>query len=144
VRYPAEALTKIRRAGIDFRGWIANFDVPEAFSRAKMTLHIPRGPYRDRLPGIPTIRPFEALACGIPLISTPWEDREGLFREGRDYLKVSTPAGMREAVLHLAGDPDARARLAERGLETIRARHTCAHRAEQLETICAEAAAPGR
>ena len=48
------------------------------------TLHIPRGPYLGRLAGIPTIRPFEALACGIPLIMMPWEDREGLFDAGRD------------------------------------------------------------
>ena len=34
------------------------------------------------LPGIPTIRVFEALACGIPLVCAPWEDSEDLFRPG--------------------------------------------------------------
>lgn len=143
VRYPDRGLRRIREAGIEFRGWIANYRVPEAFARAKMTLHIPRGPYLDRLPGIPTIRPFEALACGIPLLSTPWPDVEGLFREGRDYLQVESPTEMREAMLRLAGDPDARAALAESGLETILSRHTCGHRAEQLEGIYEEAAARG-
>jgi spore maturation protein CgeB len=138
VRYPERGLSEIRAAGIDFRGWIANYRVPEAFARAKMTLHIPRGPYLERLPGIPTIRPFEALACGIPLLSTPWPDVEGLFREGRDYLRVASPAEMREQMLRLARDEDARARLAEHGLATIRAAHTCDHRAEQLESIVAE------
>ena len=104
-----------------------------------MTLHIPRGPYLDRLPGIPTIRPFEALACGVPLLSTPWEDREGLFREGQDYLLVHSPAEMREQMLRLARDEEARMRLAENGLETIRSRHTCDHRAEELEAIVEEA-----
>ena len=33
---------------------------------------------------------FEALACGIPLISAPWDDCEGLFRAGEDYLSVSS------------------------------------------------------
>lgn len=141
VRYPEAGLQEMRAAGIDFRGWIANYRVPEAFARARMTLHIPRGPYLDRLPGIPTIRPFEALACGIPLLSTPWEDREGLFRVGEDFLMVRSPAEMREQMRRLARDEDARLRLAENGLETIRARHTCAHRAEQLEEICAAAAA---
>jgi spore maturation protein CgeB len=141
VRYPESGLREIRDAGIDFRGWIANYKVPDAFARAKMTLHIPRGPYLNQLPGIPTIRPFEALACGIPLISTPWPDREGLFREGVDYLRVESPAEMREQMLRLATDPEARARLAESGLETIRARHTCGHRAEQLEGIYEEATA---
>ena len=141
VRYPEGALREIRDAGIDFRGWVANYKVPEVFARARMTLHIPRGPYLERLPGIPTIRPFEALACGIPLLSTPWPDREGLFREGVDYLVARTPAEMREQILRLARDEEARARLAERGLETILARHTCDHRAEQLEVVVDEAGA---
>jgi spore maturation protein CgeB len=138
VRYPEAGRQEIELAGIDFRGWVANHRVPEAFGQAKMTLHIPRGPYLDRLPGIPTIRPFEALACGVPLISTPWEDREALFRTGRDLLMVHSPAEMRETIRRLAEDEEARLRLAESGLETIRARHTCDHRAEELEAICDE------
>jgi spore maturation protein CgeB len=143
VRYPASHLQDIAEAGIEFRGWIANYNVPDAFARAKMTLHIPRGPYLDRLPGIPTIRPFEALACGIPLISTPWSDVEGLFRAGVDFISVSSPTRMREEMLRLANDPEARARFAENGLETIRQRHTCDHRAEQLESIYDEVAISG-
>lgn len=142
VRYPDEGRREIEAAGIEFRGWIANHRVPEAFARAKMTLHIPRGPYLDLLPGIPTIRPFEAMACGIPLVSTPWDDREGLFREGRDYLMVGSPPEMRNHMQRLARDEDARQRLAESGLERIRSRHTCDHRAEQLEAIFDEVAAP--
>ncbi len=141
VRYPPEGLQAIQEAGIEFRGWIANYRVPEAFARAKMTLHIPRGPYVTTLHGIPTIRPFEALATGTPLLSTPWNDVEGLFREGRDYLMVRSPSEMREQMLRLAKDEDARQRLAESGLETIRARHTCMHRAEQLEGIYEEVSA---
>jgi spore maturation protein CgeB len=138
VRYPEAGLREIGEAGIDFRGWIANYRVPEAFARARMTMHIPRGPYLDQLPGIPTIRPFEALACGIPLLSTPWPDVEGLFRAGRDYVPVHSPAEMREQIRRLAADADAREQLARSGLETIRARHTCDHRAEQLEQIVTE------
>jgi spore maturation protein CgeB len=143
VRYPEAGRREIESAGLEFRGWIANYRVPEAFARARMTLHIPRGPYLDRLPGIPTIRPFEALACGIPLLSTPWEDREGLFRGGEDFLMVHSPAEMREQIRRLARDEDARRRLAENGLETVRARHTCGHRAEQLEEIYGELAGTG-
>jgi spore maturation protein CgeB len=144
VRYPEEGLREIREAGAEFRGWIANHRVPEAFARAKMTVHIPRGPYLVLLPGIPTIRPFEALACGIPLLSTPWPDVEGLFREGTDYLRIGSPAEMRSQMLRLARDEEARAKLAEHGLETIRARHSCQHRAEQLEGIYEEMTVRGR
>jgi spore maturation protein CgeB len=42
------------------------------------------------LPGIPTIRVFEALACGIPLVSAPWDDSEHLFRPGEDFLVAAT------------------------------------------------------
>jgi spore maturation protein CgeB len=143
VRYPADGVEEIRSAGIDFRGWIANYNVPEAFARAKMTLHIPRGPYLDQLPGIPTIRPFEALASGIPLISTPWPDTEGIFSPGVDHLRVHSPGEMREQILRLAHDPDARARLVENGLRTIHSGHTCGHRAEELEAIYEAVGSPG-
>jgi len=141
VRYPAEGKAAMAEAGIAFRGWIANHHVPAAFSRAKMTLHIPRGPYLTSLPGIPTIRPFEAMACGIPLISTPWEDVEGLFNPGVDHLVVHSPTEMRDQILRLSRDPDARSRLREGGLATIHGGHTCDHRAEQLEEIHRELAA---
>jgi spore maturation protein CgeB len=41
----------------------------------------------------------------------------------------------------LLGDEKARRQLAEQGLRTIHARHTCAHRARQLISICEEIAA---
>jgi spore maturation protein CgeB len=138
VRYPDDALREVRDAGIAFRGWLPNARVPDAFARARMTVHIPRGPYLSRLHGIPTIRPFEAMACGIPLISTPWADSEGLFRAGADYLVADDPAAMHAAIRRLAADPALRQQIAASGLETIRARHTCDHRAEQLERICGE------
>jgi spore maturation protein CgeB len=39
---------------------------------------------------------------------------------------------------NLLRDEAARRQLAASGLETIRARHTCAHRAQQLQEICHE------
>ena len=72
VRYPAEALARVREAGAEFAGWLPNHRVPEVFARFRMTVHVPRRPYVEALPGIPTIRVFEALACGIPLVCAPW------------------------------------------------------------------------
>src|SRR3954452_7371096 len=94
VRYPAEALQSLRGTNLSYRGWIANADVPAAFARHRMTVHIPRRPYVDALPGIPTIRVFEALACGIPLICAPWHDEERLFLPGVDYLVAHDPDEM--------------------------------------------------
>src|SRR3546814_8639072 len=68
VRYPAHALMALRLAGARYHGWIANAMAPAIFARGLATVHVPRRFYVQSLPGIPTIRVFEALACGIPLV----------------------------------------------------------------------------
>ncbi len=132
VRYPPEALATLDRYGARYRGWLPNPDAPAAFARHLLTVHVPRRFYAAQLPGIPTIRVFEALACGIPLVSAPWDDAEGLFTPGRDYLVARDGAEMRDHLAALARDPALRAGLAAHGLATIRARHTCAHRVDEL------------
>lgn len=138
VRYPEPVLERFADEGIDYRGWISNFRVPKAFASARATVHIPRGPYTRLLPGIPTIRPFEAMACGIPLISAPWQDSEGLFREGQDFLMAHDPAEMKRHLSLVLEDPSAAAELARNGRETILRGHTCGHRVEQLFEIIGE------
>lgn len=138
VRYPDEARAALAEAGAAYRGWIANDEVPAAFARYAFTVHVPRRYYATALPGIPTIRVFEALACGLPLVSAPWTDSEGLFRAGRDFLVVWSGQEMTRAMRALTNDAALRASLAQSGLATVRARHTCAHRADQLLAIAAE------
>jgi hypothetical protein len=92
----------------------------------------PAGTTPKRLPGIPTIRVFEALACGIPLLCAPWDDAEGLFRPGTDYLIARDGAQMSAHLEALSLDPAMRADLATNGFETIRTRHTCAHRVRRI------------
>jgi spore maturation protein CgeB len=101
-------------------------------------VHVPRRPYRDALPGVPTIRVFEALACGIPLISAPWEDAERLFRTGRDYLVARDSAEMREHLSMLLAHPEVARPMAERGRATVLAQHTCAHRVDELSAVLDE------
>ncbi len=137
VRYPAEGLRALADAGISFGGYLPNAEVPVVYARHRVTVHVPRRPYVRALPGIPTIRPFEALACGIPLLSAPWDDVEGLFRPGRDYLLVRTGAEMRRALRDVLSDAALREGLVEQGLRTVHARHTCAHRVDALLSICA-------
>jgi spore maturation protein CgeB len=132
VRYPEPALAALSRAGIDYGGWIANADVPAAFAAHRATVHIPRRPYVERLPGIPTIRMFEALACGIPLVSAPWRDSEELFRAGRDFLFARNGAEMARHLRDLVNDSAMADEFARAGCETIAARHTCRHRVDQL------------
>jgi len=142
VRYPDAAREALARAGLTYSGWLPNHRVPEVFARARVTLHVPRRPYATSLPGIPTIRPFEALACGIPLVSAPWRDAEGLFTPGRDYLVADSGARMRGHLRALLADADLRRELAEHGRRTVLARHTCAHRVDELLRIHASLGPP--
>ena len=143
VRYPLRARLAIRRTRLRYRGWIANHRAPETFAAHRVTVHVPRRPYVRKLPGIPTIRPFEALACGIPLISAPWEDTEGLFRTNEDYLVARDGDDMRRQIERVLTDPELSRSLCESGLETIRERHTCAHRVDELLDILRELDAVG-
>jgi spore maturation protein CgeB len=142
VRYPQHALDALRDAGIEYGNWLPNYEAPGVFARYAVTVHVPRRPYVQALPGIPTIRVFEALACGIPLVSAPWDDCEGLFEPGADFLVARNGQEMRERLRAVLHDADLARELAEHGRRTILARHTCAHRVDELLEIYAELAPP--
>lgn len=135
VRYPDEALAALEDAGIEYGGYLPNYKVPEVFAKYKLTVHVPRGPYVKLLPGIPTIRPFEAMACGIPLISSPWQDEEELFDSGDDFLMAKNGQEMKEFMKKILNDTDFALSMALSGYKTILKRHTCAQRADELEMI---------
>jgi spore maturation protein CgeB len=135
VRYPDAAVASLQHAGIRYGGWLPNWRVPEVFSRYRLTVHVPRRPYVATLRGIPTIRPFEALACAIPLISAPWDDAEGLFTPGADYLVAKDGKEMKKLMRAVLHDRVLAQALAKQGLQTILDRHTCAHRVSELLKI---------
>ena len=141
VRYPEEARATLAASGIEYAGWLPNYEVPRTFARFRVTVHVPRRPYAEALPGIPTIRPFEALACGIPLISARWDDAEGLFTPGEDFLVAASGEEMKGRLRDVLHDPELARHLAERGRRTILERHTCAHRVDELLAIHADIAA---
>jgi spore maturation protein CgeB len=135
VRYPDFALQALAEAGISYGGWLPNFRVPTVFGRAHVTVHIPRRPYMNALPGIPTIRPFEALACGIPMVSAPWRDTDGLFRAGEDLLFAENGKEMTSKLHALLTRPNLARGLARNGLQAIRHNHTCGRRVDELFKI---------
>jgi spore maturation protein CgeB len=138
VRYPIEAQAALRLAGCSYLGWLPNFRVPQVFARFPLTVHIPRRAYVRELPGVPTIRPFEALACGIPLVSAPWHDVEGLFTVGKDFLMARNEREMTSCIRAVLHDRDLADELSAHGRHTIVSRHTCAHRVDELLQICAQ------
>jgi spore maturation protein CgeB len=136
VRYPDDVRAHLHAHGIRYGGWLPNHLVPAAFARARVTMHIPRRPYAEALAGIPTIRMFEALACGIPMVCAPWRDTEGLFPRNA-YMSASNAGEMTGALARVLSDHALASDLASTGLHTIHTRHTCRHRVDQLLEIVA-------
>jgi len=104
VRYPEAAIARLAAHGVEYRGWVANVDVPEVLARFRVTVHIPRRPYLESLPGVPTIRVFEALACGIPLITAQWNQAGDLFEPNVDFLVARSTGEMTSHLAALLGD----------------------------------------
>jgi len=135
VRYPEHAIESLQTANVDYAGWLPNWRAPEVFSKHRLTVHVPRRPYVTTLRGIPTIRPFEALACAIPLVSAPWDDAEGLFTPGEDFLVARNGNEMKKQMRAVLSDRALAQSLAAHGLQTIQSRHTCSHRVSELLSI---------
>jgi spore maturation protein CgeB len=64
-----------------------------------------------------------------------------LFQPGQDFLMARNRTEMRDHLRALCADPELRTEIAAHGLNTVRARHTCAHRVDELLGICARLAA---
>lgn len=76
-----------------------------------------------RVGGGTRLKILEAMAAGVPVISTAL-GAEGLSAEpGRDYLLADTAAEMIQAALALAGDPAHHARIAAAGRELAQSRY---------------------
>jgi spore maturation protein CgeB len=135
VRYPAAAQARLRAQGIAYGGYLANLEAPSAYAAARCTVHVPRQPYAQALPGIPTIRVFEALACGQALLSAPWSDSEHLFTAGDDYWPAGDGREMAALMMQLLSSPRQRTELAAHAVATVAERHSCAHRAAEVESF---------
>jgi spore maturation protein CgeB len=72
------------------------------------------------------------MACGIPLVSAPWEDAEGLFAPGKDYLIARDGAQMQRHLRDVLNDRLLSESLVLHAFRTIHERHTCAHRVNEL------------
>jgi spore maturation protein CgeB len=79
----------------------------------------------------PSVRLFEAAACGVPIITDPWPGLETFFVPGEDILVSRSTA---ETLTYLADLPDAeRIRIASNARARVLSAHTAAHRAAELE-----------
>ncbi len=78
----------------------------------------------------PSVRLFEAAACGAPMLSDRWEGLEELFTPGREIVLPGGPDGVLEALTMHAAD---RRSIGEAARARVLAEHTKERRAEQLE-----------
>lgn len=84
----------------------------------------------------PSVRLFEAAACGIPIISDAWAGLESIFDIGKEILVASSS---KEVLTILKDMPEAeRVALGTRARARILAEHTCSKRAQQLEGYALE------
>jgi spore maturation protein CgeB len=129
--------------------WPANVDrvehVPPVghaafYGTGRFTLNVTR---RDMVAAghSPSVRLFEAAACGVPVISDGWPGLEQFFEPGREIL-LADDASQVLACLRDIPDSERRA-IADRARARVLASHTAAHRARELEGYVSEAAASG-
>jgi spore maturation protein CgeB len=116
---------------------LAQHEHPRFYSGQRFTLNVTRADMRA-LGFSPSVRLFEAAACGTPVISDRWPGIETIFEPTSEILLVSDA---REVIQVLRELPEERRlAIAERARRRILAEHTPDHRARQLEAYYLEAA----
>ena len=87
----------------------------------------------------PSVRLFEAAACGTPIISDAWPGLETVLEPGREILLASSPD---DVLRDLRDLPEARRRaIGAAARARVLNAHTAAHRALELESLLVEAEA---
>jgi len=117
---------------------VAPGDHPVFYASQRFTLNVTRAEMRAA-GWSPSVRLFEAAACGVPVISDRWDGLEEIFTPGEEIL-VADSADDVLRYLTETGE-DRRLALAERARARVLAEHTAARRCEQLEEEVAGVAA---
>jgi spore maturation protein CgeB len=105
------------------------------YSASRFTLNVTRA---DMIAAgwSPSVRLFEAAACGTPIISDRWDGIETLLTPGREILLADETA---DIVAALGSGMDEAQRLGAAARTRVLDRHTAAHRAAELEAYLDEA-----
>jgi len=106
------------------------------YGASRFTLNITRADM-IALGWSPSVRLFEAAACGTPIISDPWDGLETLFVRDREILLADGPQAVLSALQTMP--ETARMALGEAGRRRILAAHTAAHRAAEFEALLRQA-----
>ena len=79
----------------------------------------------------PSVRLFEAAACGVPIISDRWDGLDTIFTIGSEILVADSPDDVLQ-YLRETGEEERR-ELGARARARVLSRHTAHHRAVELE-----------
>ena len=111
---------------------VAPPDHPSFYSSSRFTLNLTRGEM-VAAGYSPSVRLFEASACGATILSDSWPGLEEFLTPGEEIL-LPRNAGEVIDILRNLSQPE-RARIGQRARDRILAGHTSEHRAIQLEEI---------
>jgi spore maturation protein CgeB len=105
---------------------------PAFYSSSRFTLNLTR---KEMVAAgySPSVRLFEASACGAAILSDSWPGLEEFLTPGEEVLLPADEYEVK-AILDGISDRD-RIRLGQRARERILAEHTSEHRAKQFEAI---------
>jgi spore maturation protein CgeB len=125
-QYPAELCWPANVQRIDH---LAPHEHAGFYGRQQFTLNLTRADMR-KAGYSPSVRLFEAAACGTPIISDPSPGLEEFFAPGREILLARDAD---EVMEHLRLDTRQRQRIAEAARERVLNAHSSAHRAAEFE-----------
>jgi spore maturation protein CgeB len=115
---------------------VAPRDHPAFYAASRYTLNVTRADM-IRAGYSPSVRLFEAAACGTPILTDCWEGLETVLIPGREILPVETTA---DVLGLLEGQPEIeRQRLADAARARVLASHSAEHRAAELDIHLREA-----
>ena len=106
------------------------------YAASRFTLNVTR---RDMIEAgySPSVRLFEAAACGTPIVSDIWDGIDTILAPGREIILARDPGEVLDVLLAW---PEQRTRdLATAARRRVLDAHTAAHRALELETFLADA-----
>jgi spore maturation protein CgeB len=113
-------------------------DHPGFYAASRFTLNVTRADM-VRAGHSPSVRLFEAAACGTPIVSDRWEGLDDLFVPGAEIALADGPD---DVLPVLNGWTEAtRREVARRALERVRRNHSARRRAEELEMCLLDAVA---
>lgn len=109
------------------------------YNSQKFTLNVTR---KDMIKAgySPSVRLFEAAACGVPIISDYWEGIESFFEPGKEILIAHTKSQVRGFFENL--DPQERWEIGENARQKVLRSHTAKARAKELEEYVSEMLQP--